>query len=139
MTDSGVPVAVDASGVLAGKVLTDISTDGGTTCALDRQGAAYCWGENGNGELGDGNPANFAHSAVPIAVDAGGVLAGKKLTQIQLSDGTACATDSAGGGYCWRWNNARQLGDGGTASSDVPVAVARRGPGRQGPDPDQPR
>jgi alpha-tubulin suppressor-like RCC1 family protein len=126
-SDSSLPVAVDTSGVLAGKTLTGISTDGGVACALDTHGAAYCWGSNGDGELGDGTASNFAYSTVPVAVDASGVLAGKTLTQINANDGTVCATDSTGAAYCWGFNNAGQLGDDSTASSDVPVAVDASG------------
>ncbi len=122
-SDSSLPVAVDTSGVLAGKTLTDITTDGGVACALDSSGAAYCWGRNGSGELGDGNPSDFAYSAVPVAVDTSGVLAGKTLTQIEANDGTVCATDSTGAAYCWGWNYAGQLGDDSTTDSGVPVAV----------------
>ena len=52
---SSVPVAVDTSGVLAGKTLTQISAGDASACALDSAGAAYCWGVNGDGELGDGS------------------------------------------------------------------------------------
>lgn len=51
---SDVPVAVDTSGVLAGKTLTQLATADATTCALDSSGGAYCWGDNENGQLGDG-------------------------------------------------------------------------------------
>jgi len=68
-TSSGVPVAVDTSGVLAGKTLTQITTDFGATCALDRAGAAYCWGGNGSGQLGDGSTTS---SSVPVTVDTSG-------------------------------------------------------------------
>ena len=50
--DSWVPVAVDASGKLAGKTVTAISTGSGHTCAI-ADGRAYCWGANGFGGLGN--------------------------------------------------------------------------------------
>src|SRR5271156_3614457 len=56
-TDSSVPVAVDTSGVLAGKTVTQIAASQAATCALDSTGAAYCWGWNGDGGLGDDSTA----------------------------------------------------------------------------------
>ena len=73
------PVAVDTSGVLAGKTLTQITAGTLHACALDSTGAAYCWGDNVTGQLGDGTTTS---TDVPVAVDTGGVLAGKTLTQI---------------------------------------------------------
>ena len=66
-TDSSVPVAVDTSGVLAGKTLTQITAGrvGSATCALDAAGAAYCWGYNFAGQLGDGNTTD---SPIPVQV-----------------------------------------------------------------------
>ena len=122
-TDSSVPVAVDTSGVLAGKALTQIVAGGASMCALDSTGAAYCWGNNAVGELGDGSNAN---SSVPVAVDVSGVLAGKTLTRI-AAGGATCALDSAGAAYCWGDNDFGELGDGSTANSDVPVAVDASG------------
>jgi hypothetical protein len=46
---------VVTSGVLAGKTLTQISAGSGAACVLDDAGAAYCWGWNAFGELGDGS------------------------------------------------------------------------------------
>jgi Fibronectin type III domain/Regulator of chromosome condensation (RCC1) repeat/Putative Ig domain len=124
MTDSSVPVAVDTSGVLAGKTLTQITAGAFQTCALDSAGAAYCWGGNGSGQLGDGSTTD---SSVPVAVDTSGVLAGKTLTQITTGVGATCALDSAGAVYCWGDDSNGQLGDGSTASSSVPVAVDTSG------------
>ena len=118
-TNSDVPVAVDSSGVLAGKNLTQITTGQQATCAVDDTGAAYCWG-SGGGELGDGSAAG---SDVPVAVDESGVLAGKILTQITVGGNYTCALDGTGAAYCWGENNNGQLGDGSTANSSVPVAV----------------
>jgi len=124
LTSSSVPVPVDASGLLAGKTLTQISAGGNHTCALDSAGHAYCWGDGAYGELGDGTAAS---SDVPVAVDASGVLAGKTLTQISGGTYDTCALDSAGHAYCWGRNNAGGLGDGTFTDSDVPVAVDASG------------
>jgi alpha-tubulin suppressor-like RCC1 family protein len=122
--NSGLPVAVDTSGVLAGKTLTQITAGYEHTCALDSTGTAYCWGLNAYGQLGDGSTTS---SNVPVAVDISGVLAGQTLTQITVGVVNTCALDSAGDAYCWGWNAFGQLGDGTTTSSSVPVAVQTSG------------
>ena len=121
---ASMPVAVDTSGVLAGRTLTQISAGGSYTCALDTAGAAYCWGFNEFGQLGDGSTAN---SSVPVAVDASGALAGLTLTQISVGTEATCALDTAGAVYCWGFNQFGQLGDGDTFNSSVPVAVDTSG------------
>jgi alpha-tubulin suppressor-like RCC1 family protein len=121
---SSVPVPVDMNGVLAGKTLTQITTGYDDTCALDSSGAAYCWGYDYYGELGDGTTAN---SSVPVAVDMGGVLAGKTLNQISAGHVITCALDTGGAAYCWGYDNEGELGNGGTVAASVPVAVDTSG------------
>ena len=123
-TGSSVPVAVDTSGALAGQTLTRITAGGSHTCALDSAGAAYCWGEGYNGQLG-GGIGGF--SALAVAVDASGVLHGKVLAQITTGEFHTCAISTAGAAYCWGRNDHGQLGDGKTADSSVPVAVLGNG------------
>jgi alpha-tubulin suppressor-like RCC1 family protein len=123
---SGVPVAVASGGVLAGKTITQIASgDDADACALDSAGTAYCWGNNNRGQLGDGSTGGS--SAVPVAVNAAGALAGKKLTAITVGYGYACALDSAGAAYCWGDNRLGELGDGTSNSASVPVAVDTSG------------
>jgi alpha-tubulin suppressor-like RCC1 family protein len=123
-TGSSVPVAVKTSGALAGKTVTQITAGEVHTCALDTTGAAVCWGDNAGGELGDGSTTT---SAVPVAVDVTGALAGQTITQISAGQSYTCAVAAAGAAYCWGINTAGVLGDGNTTSSSVPIAVNSRG------------
>ncbi|MFV0485277.1 MAG: RCC1 domain-containing protein [Candidatus Saccharimonadales bacterium] len=121
-----VPIAVNTSGVLAGKTLVQISVGYGQTCALDNNGMAYCWGEGGTGELGNGI---YGDSYLPVAVDTSGVLAGKALSQIVVDAGSnhTCAIDTEGKAYCWGNGDGGELGDGrndgGNTMSSTPIAV----------------
>lgn len=119
--NSSTPVAVDTSGVLAGKTITAISTGSYTTCAI-ADGQVYCWGQNG-GRLGNGNTAD---SSVPVAVSTSGVLAGKTVTAVSSGDSQTCAVAS-GQAFCWGANNYSQLGNGNTSNTTVPVAVSTSG------------
>ena len=125
--DSSVPVAVDTSGVLAGRTLTSISAAQGHACAVDSSGKAYCWGLNDRGQLGNNSTTT---SLVPVAVDTSGALAGRTLTSITTGPQTTshtCALDSVGLAYCWGWGGYGELGIGSTASSLTPVAVSTSG------------
>lgn len=123
--NSTVPVAVDTSGVLAGKSITDIATGGNGTCAL-ASGQVYCWGDTimvGSDNYYDGSP-------VPVAVDTSGVLHGKTVTDLSVGAGTVCVV-AAGKPYCWGANGDGGLGGGpaGTTneSESHPVAVLATG------------
>ena len=99
------PVAVSTSGVLAGKTITAISAGYMHTCAL-ADGAAYCWGNNEQGQLGNSSTVS---SLLPVAVTATGVLAGKTITAITAGSNHTCAIAS-GAVYCWGYNESGQLG-----------------------------
>ena len=123
-TPQKTPVAVYTSGALSGKTLTQISSGSEHTCALSTAGAAYCWGDDTYGELGNSTTSSVAGTYdAPVAVTTSGVLSGKTLTQISAGNGFTCALDSTGAAYCWGNNASGQLGNGTTTSSDVPVAI----------------
>ena len=122
LANSSVPVLVNTAGVLAGKTLTQISAGYEHACALDSAGAAYCWGYNGNGGLG-----NNSTTQSPVAVVAAGALSGKTITNISAGNGFSCALDSTGVAYCWGLNTSGQLGINSTTQSLVPVAVSTAG------------
>jgi alpha-tubulin suppressor-like RCC1 family protein len=124
--NSSVPVAVYTGGVLAGVTLTQITVSDNLTCALSSVGAAYCWGLNSNGALG--NNTAVTSSSVPVAVYTGGVLAGVTLTQITAAASLVCALSSAGAAYCWGSGSNGALGNGTlTTTQATPVAVTTSG------------
>ncbi len=118
------PVAVNTSGVLAGKTLTQLAAGNAHVCAIDSTGTAYCWGSNGNGQLGINSTTK---SLVPVAVSTSGVLSGVSIMQITAGYGHTCAAGSSGAAYCWGANGNGQLGNSITTQSLVPVAVSTSG------------
>src|SRR5664280_14839 len=93
------PVAVQG-----GVTFTSITAGGWHTCGLTSAGAAYCWGQNGDGQLGDGTSTN---RSTPVAVQQGGVT----FTSITVGRWHTCGLTSVGAAWCWGHNWAGQLGD----------------------------
>ena len=103
--------------VTGGLTFAALGTGGGPhTCGVTTSGAAYCWGFNFSGQLGDGTTTD---RLVPTAV-AGG------LTFAALSEGRlhTCGVTTSGAAYCWGLNLNGELGDGTTTDRLVPTAVA---------------
>ena len=113
---SNVPVAVYTGGVLSGLTLTQITAGNGFTCALASTGAAYCWGYNVDGELGNGVTLPGAQQNTPVAVTGS-----LNFTQMSAGEYSMCAVTSGGIAYCWGQNTSGQLGNGSTTNTSTPV------------------
>ena len=122
--NSNVPVAVNTSGVLSGKTITQVGAGERHSIALASDGTVYTWGNNDYGQLGNGNNIQ---SNVPVAVNTSGVLSGKTITQIGAGQYHSIALASDGTVYTWGYNNYGQLGNGDNTDSNVPVAVTTSG------------
>lgn len=97
-----------------------VSTGGAFTCGITTAGAAYCWGNQEGGRLGDGTMApGGAIVTTPVAVSGG-----HSFTDIAAGGDHACAVAAGGVAYCWGHNESGQLGTGNSANSAVPVAVS---------------
>lgn len=124
--NSAAPVAVDTSGVLAGKSVTRVTAGGSHSCVV-ADGKAYCWGRNDIGQLGDGSNSD---ATTPVVVDTSGVLAGKTVSDISGGTSHTCAV-ADGKAYCWGDGWDGQLGWGtsfvGAGQSNRPLAVNTSG------------
>ncbi len=69
------------------------------TCALRRGGALVCWGEDRDGQLGDGGSEAQAR---PVSVAIGAV------ADLSLGSAHACAALRDGTMWCWGYNEAGQ-------------------------------
>jgi alpha-tubulin suppressor-like RCC1 family protein len=66
----------------------------GHTCAIDQNGAAWCWGSNIKSQLGQGNTGGS--SSLPVAV-----VDGHEFTDIASGGQQTCALDNTGSTWCW--------------------------------------
>ena len=107
------PVDVDT----LSRAVTAIAAGSNHTCAITAAGAVKCWGDNRDGQLGNGIPGN---ALVPADVPGlpGGVAA------IAAGASHTCALTTAGAVKCWGANTDGQLGDGTSVDAAVPVDVA---------------
>ena len=119
------PTAIDTSGVLAGKSITQVVVGDQTSCALSTDGQVFCWGVGTSGQLG--NNAAIT-SSTPVAVDTTGALLGKTVRQISAGANHACALTTENLAYCWGMNSEGRLGNNAVASTvTTPVAVTMSG------------
>ncbi|MCA0295792.1 MAG: hypothetical protein LCH96_10895 [Actinobacteria bacterium] len=85
------------------------------TCLIKTNGAAYCWGDNGWGQVGDKTTTN---RLAPVKVHS---LGSTKKISVGLVH--TCAITSSKSVKCWGYNGFGQLGDGTATSSLAPVKV----------------
>jgi len=111
-----------------------VSGSGRSTCALadwgpDRDHFLKCWGDNREGELGDGTEAI---SAVPVTVvNPSGSAPLLGVVDVSVGYQHSCALTSDSHAYCWGSNSFGVLGGGSSLDSQKPVAV--RDPQNDGP------
>jgi alpha-tubulin suppressor-like RCC1 family protein len=100
--------------VAGGPVFASVTTGFWHTCALTNAGAAWCWGSNYLGELGNGTTAG---STAPVPV-AGGLT----FARIDVEHSDTCGLTTGGAVYCWGYSYRSQGG------GSTPVNVGSGGP-----------
>ncbi|RFU39809.1 cell wall anchor protein [Actinomadura logoneensis] len=101
----------------AGTSVKQVSGGYGFSVALTSDGRVWAWGENPNGQLGDGT-TNGSRVPVPVALPAG-----TTVTALATGDDHTLALTSTGRLLAWGYNDFGQVGDGSTTDRLAPVAV----------------
>jgi len=103
--------------VSGGLSFSMISAGQSHTCGVTTTGAAYCWGENDVGELGDGSFGESTTTPVPVS---------GSLTFASVTTGGShtCGLTTSGGAYCWGDDFSGQLGRGTVGYFTTPVLIA---------------
>lgn len=101
----------------AGRTFSAISAGYYFSLALDQDGAAWAWGTNYTGQLGDGTTRV---QRVPILVR---VRAGTVFAKISAGYYFSLGVSSDGAGWAWGGNRFGELGDGTTLTRLKPVKV----------------
>jgi alpha-tubulin suppressor-like RCC1 family protein len=114
--------AVPAPTAVAGGVtFASIDVGGYHACALEPSGAAWCWGYNYVGSVGNGTWS----TAYPYGVTTPAqVVGGLQFTSLTAGEYHSCGLDGSGTAYCWGYNIYGQLGSGSTANAAQPVQVS---------------
>jgi len=110
--DTAVPYAINTSPTIYNA--TSLAVGSYHACAVIPS-AVWCWGYNGDGELGLGNMTNSPPTAVPGLTTATQVAAGSEHT---------CALLASGAIQCWGSNKYGQVGVAGSANVLSPVTVS---------------
>lgn len=123
-TDRRTPVAVKTSGTpMAGKTIKHIYATSGSAVAVDNAGAAYTWGYNYSGQLGDGTTTS--RNAPVSVLTAGTPLAGKAISEVAAGRNFVVALTTDGTLAGWGSDSYNALNDGGGIVETKPIAVPR--------------
>jgi alpha-tubulin suppressor-like RCC1 family protein len=113
---SATPVTMAGSAVSGITTATAIATgQQNFACALLANGTVECWGQNSEGQLGDGTMTDS-----PLPVPVMGI---SNATAITAGGDFACALLANTMVECWGRNNDAQLGNGSTVDAPTPTTV----------------
>jgi len=101
--------------VTGGLQFGQLDANEGYVCGLTTAGAAYCWGDNHDGQLGSGSQSP---ASTPQPVQGG-------LSFVFITTGEAhvCGRTADGAAYCWGGNDSGEVGDGTTTRRLTPTRV----------------
>lgn len=90
------------------------------SCARKTDGTVWCWGDNNDGQCGDGTEGSPVHSTPGQAIAT-------NVAEIAVNSSYTCARKTDGTLWCWGANQYGELGNGTTTGSPTPVQVTALG------------
>ena len=102
--------------VIGGRTFASLAASVNSTCGLEPSGTVFCWGDNTDGQLGNGTVGGFV-TAPTLA--AGGL----QFNALSMGGSHVCGLTAGGAAYCWGNNRRGQLGDETFSDRLTPVAV----------------
>ncbi|MFN2544687.1 MAG: RCC1 domain-containing protein [Actinomycetota bacterium] len=103
---------------------TAVATGGFHSCALTSDGKVYCWGSNGDGQLGDDTTDSRAYG-MDVQTDTNHDEDHPLTDVVAIGAGTAhtCAILGSGKVQCWGDNSSNQIGDATASDRHLPTTV----------------
>ena len=111
---------------LNGKKVTNMYVNfrhGRTVIVLDDEEKVYLWGNNGNGQIGNGSTEEVITLPICISEEASN-LKGKGIEKIYPLGELIALIDNEGKTYTWGNNSDGQLGDGTTIEKNIPECIS---------------
>ncbi|QQG36398.1 MAG: hypothetical protein HYS17_00985 [Micavibrio aeruginosavorus] len=122
-SNQNTPVSVNATAT-SGTSWIDIDAGGFHVCGVRDDGTGWCWGNDGNGGLGNGATAGNLSAPSPITLTG---VSGTAWTKIRNGYSNSCGLRDDGTAWCWGYNYYGALGNGNTTQQTAPVAVSTGG------------
>ena len=101
--------------------VSSVSAGYNHTCAVLTGGGVKCWGNNANGQLGDGTTSQRNTPVDVLTTPSGAAITGISL--VSAGGYSTCALTTAAGGKCWGGNASGNVGDGTILQRNTPVDV----------------
>lgn len=112
-TNSPIPILTHLP---QGRTAIAISLGNDHSCAILDNNSVYCWGYNGNKQLG--SSMNPSRSLIPLFAE---LPTGSSVVELSMGTSFSCAVLANGSAYCWGYNNYNQVE--GQTNSNLPNTV----------------
>ncbi|MCB9092196.1 MAG: hypothetical protein H6620_06515, partial [Halobacteriovoraceae bacterium] len=121
--DKNKPVLIANDTLIVGEQFVHIYSGGTFSCGITNHRHTYCWGDDSQGQLGNGSGLTSQQN-MPSLIDLTNLSLGESFISLSLGHSHACGMTTHGNAYCWGYDFDGQLGDdASTTNQDKPTIV----------------